>query len=79
MARATRKTSGVDVRDERGFMVVHIVNFRRRMEPPLPDDAFGNFWVFVAVAPEGSPADDQKGSLEVCVIFVEVNFDKIPS
>lgn len=42
----------------RSFLVCHTVNIRQKLDPPLPQNAFGNYYRYTMIVPSGESLTD---------------------
>lgn len=66
----SRYVAAVTASDEgKKYAVIHAVNLRPKMEPPLPPDAFGNYFRFTMTIPTLNPGEE-------CGLAKQVMFTK---
>ncbi|KAK9293120.1 hypothetical protein L1049_021106 [Liquidambar formosana] len=72
---AAKANSGTE-RNTPSTILTHVVNFRGRMDPPLPDHSVGNLWQF-AVAPMMQEKESEKIELHDLACLLRKSIKKI--
>ncbi|CAN1152955.1 Stemmadenine O-acetyltransferase [Linum perenne] len=71
------KADSIEALGERSLLLLHAVNLRTRMDPPLPEHSFGNYYRVAVTVPNNDDAEEEEDKCGSLISLMRESISKV--